>query len=63
MLRKNLFGMLTNSEELDDNEKAMLYIKECAESVGIEVTEDTAFTIQFMAKIMKALREEGKADE
>ena len=63
MLRKNLFGMLTNSEELDNNEKAMLYIKESAESVGIEVTEKTAFSIPFVAEVMRALREGVKPNE
>lgn len=43
----------------EENEKAMLYIKECAESVGIEVIEgETAFSIPFMAEVMRRLREE-----
>lgn len=42
----------------NNNEKAMLYIKECAESVGIEVIEgQTAFNIPFMAETMRRLRE------
>ena len=40
-----------------NNEEAMLYIKDCAESVGIKVTEDTAFSIQFIVEVMKKLRE------
>jgi len=36
----------------------MLYIKECAELVGLEVIEgETAFSIIFMAEIMRRLRE------
>lgn len=59
MTRTTLFGTLTHDEELNEDEKAMLYIKECAESVGLEVIEDkTAFSINFMAEIMKRLRKE-----
>lgn len=58
MIRKTLYGTLTQDEELNENEKAMLYIKECAELVGLEVIEsETAFSITFMAEIMKRLRE------
>ena len=45
-----------SDDPLNDNEKAMLYIKECAESVGIEVKAETPFTIPFMAEIMQRLR-------
>ena len=42
---------------MNENEKAMLYIKECAESVGIEVIEgETAFSIPFIAEVMRRLR-------
>ena len=59
MIRTTLFGTLTHDEELNEDEKAMLYIKECAESVGLEVIEgETAFSINFMAEIMKRLRKE-----
>lgn len=59
MIRTTLFGTLTHDEELNEDEKAMLYIKECAESVGLEVVEgETAFSINFMAEIMKRLRKE-----
>lgn len=59
MIRTTLFGTLTHDEELNEDEKAMLYIKECAESVGLEVIEsETAFSINFMAEIMKRLRTE-----
>ena len=59
MIRITLFGTLTHDEELNEDEKAMLYIKECAESVGLEVIEgETAFSINFMAEIMKRLRTE-----
>lgn len=38
-------------------DKELLYIKECAELVGLEVIEGkTAFDITFMAEIMKRLR-------
>ena len=58
MMRKTLYGTLTQDEELNENEKAMLYIKECATSVGLNVIEgETAFSIIFMAEIMKRLRE------
>ncbi|MBO7430442.1 MAG: hypothetical protein J6U56_05455 [Spirochaetia bacterium] len=43
--------------DLIENEKAMIYIKECAESVGIEVIDGkTAFSIPFMAEVMRRLR-------
>ena len=49
--------MKTHDEVMNENEKAMLYIKECAESVGIEVIEGkTAFSIPFMAEVMRRLR-------
>ena len=57
MTRKTLYGTLAQDEELNENEKAMLYIKECAELVGLEVIEGkTAFSIIFMAEIMRRLR-------
>lgn len=60
MLRRTIFGTYTHNEELDDNEKAMFYIKETAESVGINVEYGkTAFDIQFMAEVMRRLREKG----
>lgn len=46
-------------KELSTGYKALLYIKECAELVGLEVIEGkTAFDVIFMAEIMKRLREE-----
>ena len=57
-MRKTLYGTLTQDEELNENEKAMLYIKECATLVGLNVVEgETAFSIIFMAEIMRRLRE------
>ena len=57
-MRKTLYGALTQDEELNENEKAMLYIKECAELARLEVIEGkTAIDIQFMAGVMKRLRE------
>lgn len=59
MTRKTLYGTLTHDEVMNENEKAMLFIKECAESVGIEVIEGkTAFSIPFIAEVMRRLREE-----
>ena len=56
-MRKTIYGMLVDDDGMNDNEKAMLYIKECAESVGIEVIEGkTAFSMQFMARVMCKLR-------
>ena len=49
--------------DFHNNEEALNYIVECAESVGIEVTEKTAFSIPFMAEVMKALREGVKPHE
>ncbi len=61
MTRTTLYGTLTQDEKLNENEKAMLYIKECAELAGLEVIEDkTAFSINFIAEIMKRLRKEPK---
>lgn len=34
----------------------MLFIKDCAESVGLEVTENTAFSLTFIAEIMWRMR-------
>lgn len=57
-MRKTMYGTLTNEEELNENEKAMLYIKETAESVGINVEYGkTAFDILFIAEVMRRLRE------
>ena len=50
-------------ERLTSNNRAMLYIAECAKAAGIEITENTAFDMCFIAKIMKALRGEEKHDE
>lgn len=58
MLRMTNYGVWVEDDgTLNENEKAMLYIKECAESVGIEVVYgETAFSIPFMAEIMRRLR-------
>ena len=61
-MRKTIYGTLTDNDELNENEKALLYIKESAESVGIEVTDGTAFNVVFMAEIMRRLRE-GKNED
>lgn len=57
MTRKTLYGTLTHDEVMNENEKSLLYIKECAEYVGIEVIDGkTAFSISFMAEVMRKLR-------
>lgn len=58
MLRMTNYGVWVNDDGvLNEDEKAMLYIKECAESVGIEVIDGkTAFSIPFMAEVMRRLR-------
>ena len=62
MIRKTLYGTLTQDEEFNENEKALLYMKECAKLVGLEVIEGkTAFDVIFIAEIMKRLR--GKINE
>lgn len=38
-----------------DNQADMEYIKECAESVGMDVTDKTAFTIPFIAEVMRKM--------
>ena len=39
------------------NYDRMLYVKETAEAVGLEVKKDTAFNIEFIAEIVKRLQE------
>lgn len=58
MLRMTNYGVWVDDDgDLNENEKAMLYIKECAESVGIEVVYgETCFDILFMAEVMRRLR-------
>ena len=57
-LRKTNYGAWVYDDgTLNENEKALLYIKESAESVGIEIIPDkTAFDIPFMAEVMRRLR-------
>ena len=58
MLRKTNYGLLVDDETPNKNEKAIDYIVESARSVGIEVIEGkTALDIQFMAEVMRKLRE------
>lgn len=47
----------TKSWETEASNPDMEYIKECAESVGIVVTKETAWSISFMAEVMRRLRE------
>lgn len=58
-MRKTMYGTLTESEELDANEKALKKIIECAEYVGIEIIEgETAITIPLIAEIMTRMEED-----
>lgn len=41
-----------------DNQADMQYIKECAESVGMDVTDRTAFTIPFIAEVIRKMRKQ-----
>lgn len=65
MLRMTNYGVWVDDDgDLNENEKAMLYIRECAESVGIEVIEGkTSFSIPFMAEVMRRLREEVRKND
>lgn len=53
--------MIEIKEILTDN-KDLEYIKECAESVGIDVTDRTAFTIPFIAEVMRRMYNKGYDD-
>ena len=59
MLRRTNYGLLVDDDgKPNKNELAIDYIVESARSVGIEVIEGkTALDIQFMAEVMKRLRE------
>ena len=41
-----------------DNQADMQYIKECAESVGMDVTDKTAFSTSFIAEVMRKMKEQ-----
>ena len=60
MLRRTNYGLWVDDDgKPNKNELAIDYIVESARSVGIEVIEGkTALDIQFMAEVMKRLREE-----
>lgn len=49
--------MIEIKEILTDN-KDLKYIKDCAESVGMDVTDKTAFTIPFIAEVMQKMRKQ-----
>ena len=53
--------MIEIKEILTDN-KDLEYIKECAESVGMDVTDRTAFTIPFIAEVMRRMYNKGYDD-
>ena len=59
MLRQTNYGLCVDDDgKSNKNELAIDYIVESARSVGIEVIEGkTALDIQFMAEVMKRLRE------
>ena len=59
MLRRTNYGLIVDDGgKPNKNELAIDYIVESARSVGIEVIEGkTALDIQFMAEVMKRLRE------
>ena len=59
MLRRTNYGLLVDDDgKPNKNELAIDFIVESARSVGIEVIEGkTALDIQFMAEVMKKLRE------
>lgn len=46
-----------------DNQADMQYIKKCAESVGMDVTDRTAFTIPFIAKVMRRMNKFNRSKE
>ena len=49
--------MIEIKEIITDN-KDLEYIKECAESVGMDVTDKTAFSISFIAEVMRKMKEQ-----
>lgn len=46
-----------------DNQADMQYIKECAESVGMDVTDRTAFSIPFIAEVMRRMNKFNRSKE
>lgn len=60
-MRKTNYGTYAEGDELNENEKALNKIVECAESVGIEVAEGkTAISIPFVAEVIERLEAENK---
>ena len=57
MTRKTKNGILVDDLGVsNDAEKNLLYITECAKSVGVEVTEGTALSLGLVAMIMWKMR-------
>lgn len=46
-----------------DNQADMQYIKECVESVGMDVTDRTAFTIPFIAEVIRRINKFNRGKE
>ena len=49
--------------EILTNNKDLEYIKECAESVGMDVTDRTAFSIPFIAEVMRKMNKFNRSKE
>ena len=57
-MRRTIFGTFTEQDELSEEEKSVLYIKESAEKVGIECEfNKTAISFPFIASEIKAYRD------
>ncbi len=46
-----------------DNQADMQYIKECAENVGMDVTDRTAFSISFIAEVIRRMNKFNRSKE
>ena len=59
MTRQTIYGVWVNDDgNLNDNEKAVLYVVDCAKSVGMEVIPyKTSLDFTFIAEVMKRMRE------
>ena len=54
--------MIEIKEIITDN-KDLEYIKECAESVGMDVTDRTAFSISFIAEVIRRMNKFNRGKE
>ena len=61
MLRRTVYGVWVHDDGIgdipDETEQAVLYLIECAELVGIEVSETTVLDFKFIANVLKGLRD------